>query len=87
MHVEESLGACESYGLLVLDYGSAFFVCIFIQVKGCGDGRGGRVRVEGRDSDEWMAVKLGQRKQYTVSLSGAVCACCTYLQVCVLVVL
>ena len=31
------------------------------------------MRVEGRDSDEWMAVKLGQRKQYTISLSGAVC--------------
>ena len=38
------------------------------------------MRVEGRDSDEWMAVKLGQRKQYTISLSGAVCVftlCCT----------
>ena len=29
-------------------------------MKGCGDGRGGRVRVEGRDSDEWMAVNLGR---------------------------
>ena len=63
MHVEESLGACESGSLLVLDYGSVFVItctCISIQVGECGDGRGGRVRVEGRDSDEWMAVKLGQ---------------------------
>ena len=31
------------------------------------------MRVEGRDTDEWMAVKLGQRKQYTISLSSTVC--------------
>ena len=26
----------------------------------CGDGRGGRVRVEGRESDSWMVVDLGK---------------------------
>ena len=26
----------------------------------CGDGRGGRVRVEGKDSDSWMVVDLGE---------------------------
>ena len=55
-------------------------ICIFIQVKGCGNGRGGRVRVEGRDSDEWMAIYLDQRKQYTIFLFLVLCACLLYVE-------